>query len=491
MLVMEPDEDGRSRAIDHLEKTVPLARDIFGLGHVTRETIELMVDILRGFRESMSELGGEGSPIQAVATNILSEARNADAVLNRLRVACSIEIETLDDGEMTRLIYLKTRRRLQDTPAMKTATSLVLHVGPGNTRALLFRDGHIVRYDSYRLGTHRTWEAIDSAALRGEGLVELISQHAASQIEQIYYDFRSDEVAEIVVIGQEMQLLSPMLKKVGSDATLVKLKTVQKHIARMSVATESERVKEYQLDFQTAESALPALIINNAVAEIFGLSAMNVPESDYDRGLLMDLSDKKMLTEAFRDEVIRSAEFLASSYHASHEHGRHVAHLSQRILEQTRELHGLDSRDELLLEVACLLHECGNYIAGRFHERHSMYIIENSEIFGLSNEDRTLVALVTRYHRGGPPRPGHREYGELTTHDRIRVSKLAAILRVADALERAHSQRVRDVKVELQSRKAVLHLSRLADASTERLALQSKGQLFEEIFGLTPIIPES
>lgn len=491
MIVMEQADGEEPRVLDFLEKTVPLARDIFGAGAVSRATIELMVGIIRGFRHSLQELGGADMPVQAVATNILSEATNADAVLNRLRVACSLEIETLDDGEMTRLIYLKTRRRLQDTPSMKTATTLVLHVGPGNTRVLLFNDGHIVRYDSYRLGTHRTWEAIDSAGLSGEGLVQIISQHVASQVEQIYYDFRSDKVEEVVVIGQEMQLLSPHLKKEGEGGTKVKLKKIRKLTRRMSEISEAQRVRDYQLDFQTADGALPALIINQAIADIFGIDFLHVPESDYDRGLLLDLSCKSMLTEAFRDEVVRSAEYLASDYQASLDHGRHVARLCSDIVEQTRTLHSFNRRDELLLEVASLLHECGNYISGRQHEEHSMYIIENSEIFGLSNNDRMIVALVARYHRGRPPKLTDREYGELSTADRIRVSMLASILRVADALERAHCQRVKSLHIELQPRKAIFHLLGVSDGSTERLAMQSKGQLFEEIFGLTPVIQEA
>jgi len=120
---------------------------------VRRSTSERCVKIINGYRETLHELGAtEETPIRAVATNVLAEASNQDSFINRIQIGCGLEIETLDEGEMTRLIYLKTRRRLRDTPSMNKRTTLVVHVGPGNTRALLFKNGRISDYSNYRLG---------------------------------------------------------------------------------------------------------------------------------------------------------------------------------------------------------------------------------------------------------------------------------------------------------------------------------------------------
>ena len=149
LLVVEKHLDGEDAPGDFLEQSMPLAHDIYQRGSIRRSTIERCVKILNGYRETLRELGAtEDTPVRAVVTNVISEADNQDAFLNRIQIGCGLRVEPLDEGEMTRLIYLKTRRRLRDTPSMKKRTTLVIHVGPGNTRALLFKNGRISDYSN-------------------------------------------------------------------------------------------------------------------------------------------------------------------------------------------------------------------------------------------------------------------------------------------------------------------------------------------------------
>ena len=101
------------------------------------------------------------------------------------------------------------------------------------------------------------------------------------------------------------------------------------------------------------------------------------------------------------------------------------------------------------------------------------------------------ISLVAKYHRRSGPRLRHDDYRNLSADDRIRVSKLAALLRVADALERAHTQRIRDFSVEIFRHKIQLNLEGVSDVTVERLAMQSKGDLFHDVFGLEVVIAEA
>jgi exopolyphosphatase/guanosine-5'-triphosphate,3'-diphosphate pyrophosphatase len=148
----------------------------------------------------------------------------------------------------------------------------------------------------------------------------------------------------------------------------------------------------------------------------------------------------------------------------------------------------MGDHEALLLQCAAILHEVGSFISPRSHHKHSQYIILNSEIFGLDRLDITIVALVARYHRHSTPRPDHPHYADLSADDRVRVCKLAALLRVADALERTHHQRVQQIGVHIQGDKLVLKLNGISDAAVEKLAMQSKADLFTQTFGLTVVL---
>jgi exopolyphosphatase/guanosine-5'-triphosphate,3'-diphosphate pyrophosphatase len=254
--------------------------------------------------------------------------------------------------------------------------------------------------------------------------------------------------------------------------------------------SDVELVKHFHLDYQAAEALLPALEINLAIAETLKLASVHIPASEYEHGLLHDLLVSRDLTGAFAVEVLRSARILAERYQSHPGHGQHVGNLCTRLFDELADLHQLSPHDALLLQVAAILHEVGTFVSPRAHHKHSEYIILNSEIFGLDRLDVTLVALIARYHRHSGPRLEHPSYAALSTDDRIRVSKLAAMLRVADALERTHAQRVSQLKIRRESGKLRLFLPGLADATVERLAMATKADLFEQVFGLGVVIDD-
>ena len=488
MMVAERAANGCITPIDFLEKPAPIASDIFRDGSVSASTTERVVSIIKGYQKSLAELGLDPHVVtRAVATNILIEATNHETVMNRIRIACGLKIGTIDDGEMTRLIYLKTRRRLLNLPAMRKHNTLVLHVGPGNTRALLFQDGRISRYTSYRMGTHRTREAVDGTHAEGSAMLRVIREHAYGNLAQIRFDYSDLQVDGIVMIGYEVQSVAASLTGGGQVCAV---KAMRQFTADAANLTDVELVKRFQLDYQTAEALIPALELNLAVAETLKLEEVHIPTSEYEQGLLHDLLVSQELTGSFAEEVIRSARILAERYQTDPGHGEHVGNLCKRFFEELQSIHQLTTHDELLLQVAAILHEVGTYVSPRAHHKHSEYIILNSEIFGLDRLDVTIVALVARYHRHSGPQLTHPSYAALSTDDRIRVCKLAALLRVADALERTHAQRVANLEIRVEGRSLRIRLPGLADAAVERLAMASKADLFEEVFGLPVIIDE-
>lgn len=488
MMVAERAADGTLTPIDFLEQPAPVARDIFRQGTVSLSTTERVVSIIKGYQKALAELGLDPHAItRAAATNIFSEARNHETVMNRIRVACGLRVGTIDDGEMTRLIYLKTRRRLQHLPAMRKDTTLVVHVGPGNTRALLFQNGNITRYTSYRMGTHRTREAVEASHAEGSALLRVIREHAFGNLAQIRFDYTDVKIDGMVMIGYEVQSVAEQLTKSGDSCSLKTLRQITADVANLS---DVELVKRFHLDYQTAEALLPALEINLAVAETFKLDEVHVPDSEYEQGLLHDLLVSRELTGGFAEEVLRSARILADRYQSDPGHGEHVGNLCARFFKDLADLHQLTEHDALLLQVAAILHEVGTYVSPRAHHKHSEYLILNSEVFGLDRMDVTIVALVARYHRHSGPVLDHPSYAALSVDDRIRVTKLAALLRVADALERTHAQRVSQIEIRREGGKLRLRLPGLADAAVERLAMASKADLFEQVFGLSVVIDE-
>jgi exopolyphosphatase/guanosine-5'-triphosphate,3'-diphosphate pyrophosphatase len=113
-----------------------------------------------------------------------------------------------------------------------------------------------------------------------------------------------------------------------------------------------------------------------------------------------------------------------------------------------------------------------------------MYLIQNSELFGLSRKDVLLAALVARYYRRASPQPSHEGYAILGRDERVAVAKMAALLRVAVALDDSRSQRIKDFECTCESSRLIITVPQVKDLSLEQLALRQNGSLFEETFGM-------
>jgi exopolyphosphatase/guanosine-5'-triphosphate,3'-diphosphate pyrophosphatase len=117
-----------------------------------------------------------------------------------------------------------------------------------------------------------------------------------------------------------------------------------------------------------------------------------------------------------------------------------------------------------------------------------MYLIQQSDLFGLTRTDMLLVALVARYHRGASPKPSHLGYVKLDRDQRIAVTKLAALLRVATALDSSRSGRISEFNCQKSSGKLVITIPGAEDLSVEQLALNRNGLLFQQIFGRSVLL---
>jgi exopolyphosphatase/guanosine-5'-triphosphate,3'-diphosphate pyrophosphatase len=143
----------------------------------------------------------------------------------------------------------------------------------------------------------------------------------------------------------------------------------------------------------------------------------------------------------------------------------------------------MDSRDRMLMEVAAILHDIGMFVRSSSHHKHGQYIVANSEIFGLHGDELAIVANIIGYHRGEMPQTTDLEYIALQREERMRVLKMTSILRVADALDRGHSQQIKKIIVEKKADTVIISAEGAYDLSMEKLGLEEKGNMFQDVFG--------
>ena len=151
-----------------------------------------------------------------------------------------------------------------------------------------------------------------------------------------------------------------------------------------------------------------------------------------------------------------------------------MTRLALRLFDQLEEVHGLRNTDRRVLLAAALLHDIGQFVSYQKHHRHSWYLIRNAELPTFSREEIELIALVARYHRRARPSRGHEGWDELDADDQARVARLAAILRIADALDREHLALVVSLEVEVDGDTLELHVQGTGELVLEKWSLAKK-----------------
>ena len=189
------------------------------------------------------------------------------------------------------------------------------------------------------------------------------------------------------------------------------------------------------------------------------------------------------LSEPTTEELRLSGGLLVEDW----PHARQVTRLSLQLFDATQDLHHLDERARLLLERGAFLHNAGMMIESRRHHKHSFRLIKGTTLPGFTDEERHEVACIARYHRRALPSTSHEEFATLSRTTRKRVSALAALLRVADALDYSHDGRVLGLATEpeLCTKSAWvigIWLRPLADFDVELEQADEKADLFEKVF---------
>lgn len=191
-------------------------------------------------------------------------------------------------------------------------------------------------------------------------------------------------------------------------------------------------------------------------------------------------------TSGFHDPsyrpTVEAALHIGRRYQFDEAHAVAVSSLALQLFDATHALHTLGHDVRLLLEVASLLHDIGGFVAVTGHHKHTLYILQRTPITGLSDAQRAIVANVARYHRGAMPGRRHKAFRALPAVDRGIVLQLAALLRVADALDRGHAMKVQECHLEFRNSAVRMSLRGDGDLSPEEAACSRKSKMFEEVF---------
>ena len=495
MQVLEVREEGAPHAIlDTRREPVRLGQDVFLTGAIPEASVAKAVEALRSFRTACDRWQVRG--VRAVATSALREAANRDAIVRRIERETGIRVEIISGTEEAYLLVRAVEARVD----LAQGRSMLVDVGGGSVEVTLVESGQIVVSESYRLGAVRLLEALRRDVRGGKdvGFLALLDQYVGSLDRRIADRLGSGKIDRFVATGGNIETLGDLAARetplpAAGGVEAIPRKTLSEWIQRLARLSYAERVEELGLAPDRADVVLPAAVVYYRLAEVARAEKLLIPRVGLRDGLVREVVAGHLETAQAADRrgtVMAGAAELARKYHADLAHAEKVRELALSLFDQTSSLHGLGAEERVLLEAAAMLHDIGGFVSAASHHKHAHYLIRSSDLVGLSEPEREIVALAARYHRRSHPKRTHLEFQQRTREERDRVKKIAAILRLADALDREHQTKVASVEAKIGQRYLDLVLTAAnaadGDLALEHWAVHRKGSLFVEAFGLQP-----
>jgi len=487
MIVAETRERGY-RVVDREKEMVQLGLASLDGQPLTDGAIERGVATIGRMAEIAAKWNVD--EIVAVATSAVREAPNRRDFLRSVKEATGVKVRVISGEEEADYIFRAVRSAVE----VGLQTALCIDIGGGSVELIVGTADETYFTRSEPLGALRLaqrYNLIERPTARAVGQCR---RHVEDRIGKLRRRIRHLGVDLCVGTSGTIQTLATMASPGETAAPGHGLRRLDRAavaalIPILASMPASERAARFGIDGPRATSVLAGAIVLNAMMELFDIEELLACPLAMREGMLESrvaaLEESEETGGSLRQNSVLS---LAQRTDCDLKHGMHVAKLASRIFDQTKALHALEQQMTGLLEAAAVLHEAGLHVSDRAHHKHSYYLIRHADLRGFTDEEILIVANVARYYRKAPPEVSHSNFSELTPTQQQDVEKLAAILRIAEGLDRGHRASVRDVAVHVRRDQAHFLIRTRSDASVEIASARKRAKYFAQLFEVEVIV---
>ncbi len=483
MKIFELSKAKGMREIDHVSHRLELGKEAYAAGKISVEKIESLCQLLLSFKEIMA--GYKVDDYRACATSAVRETKNRVILLDYIEKKTGLKIEVLSNSEQRFLDYKSIASSENEFNKIIQKATAIIDVGGGSIQLSLFDKDSLVSTQNMLIGNLRIRERLAPFERNLAHVEQVIGEMVSSDLESFKKMYLKDKKIEnLIVVGDNFR---DVMKVSSMDKE--SFNKLYRTITEYSV---DEAAEILDAPAESIYMLIPSLVVHKWIVDECGVETVWIPGFELSDGMAYEYAQQNKIIKTghvFEDDIIAAARNMAKRYMCSKSHIKTLEELSLAIFDRMKKAHGLTARERLLLQIAAILHGCGKYVSLANVAECSYSIIMATEIIGLSHMEREIIANVVRYNT--------QEFSyfenldssiRVTKAEYLIVAKLSAILRVANALDRSHKQKFKDVKIALKDDQLVITVETPEDISLEMGLFPEKADFFQEVFSVRPVI---
>ncbi len=482
LVIVEMLGDGHFMVIDQIKESVRLGQDMERDGFLKPQRISETMKTLKMFRKLCDAYGIER--IIAVATAAVRRAKNQRSFLDEVANNCGIKLKVLSAEEEAMYVY----RGIINT--MDIPKGLIVEVSGGSTKIIYYNRRNLLNFATLPFGAITLTELFANDGLTSKEQAEKVEKFFDQQLQAIDWLKELDPETQLILVGGSFRSLGRISKLMHkSPHTIVH----NYHIASDEFDSIYNKLASMELDKKKrikGVSSARADILPSALAAVkpffarCGFSEVVISGCGLREGVMFNYAMPTTFEKPISDVLAYSLKTLVKYYHCNENHVDQVLNLCVQLFKQLRVLHKFPRQYLRILKVAAMLHDSGTSIKYYDYQKHSAYIILNSALYGISQREVVLAALVTSVYKTDDFSMSELvKYKEFITEEDVEViRKLAIILRIAESLDRSMAGSVEGISCDILGDSVIMKTELKGDASLEIKEAMTASQDFRRIF---------
>lgn len=478
------------KVVEQSYRQVMLGEETFKTGRVSFAAVNEICELLKGYRRLLAEYGVRD--YRLVATTAIREARNQPYIIDQIKVKTGLAVEVVDMPQEIFYKYVSLVKTVNDRGLLNAREGLLfVDISSGGLGFTLYKEGNLRYQQNIHIGALRIKESFEKNQRDSAHFHQALSEYISSTIEPVEKEMSQHNIKRLVLSGPETKLLLKMLGKQQGRFTHVGLSefdTLYKQVRSLNLP---QIITAFNLTEHKAEIVLPTIVLYKQILSLTNPEEIVVLSDQFIDGIVIKHIAEKTTDEhndLIESQMISLCWEISKRYYYDPGHAAAVEKWSMLLFDKLARVHGLGERHRLLLKVAAILHDIGKHVNLRRHYFYSYRLIISSDILGFSEAEKHIMANIAFYHSKGLPSDADANFASLTPNQKVTVSKLSAIIRLADAIDRSHRQKVSQAEAVLRGDELVITVTSQEDMSLEGWTFADKAGFFEDVFGIKAVL---
>ena len=455
------------RTVDEIRYEYELGKEAYFTRKITFAQIEEICNVLMEFQQRMREYAI--TEFRCYATSAIRNAKNQVSVLNQIKIRTGVDVIMLSNSELRFLMYKGIQVLDIDFNKIIEKNTAILDIGTVKVRGFL--------------------ESVENNVLDYISVLEEYIQYEFDMFKSGY--LKDKDIKNVIAIGDEIKNINRLIPELHLTDTM-SYEQILYIYKKIKKASYQDIALKYGLSIEDARMVLPSVLIYKTFLERSKADTVYICATNLCDGSVVDYAQetkKIKLSHDFYQDIVASAKYIGKRYRYSKVHAQYITDLALEIFDKTKKFHGLTQRDRLILEISAILHDIGKYVNLNDPGKNGYQLIISTEIMGLSHREREEVANIVLYNTQELP-----DTDELDTafwrEEYLRIAKLSSILRLANALDRGHKQKLEKCSMARKGKELIISLETNQDITLEITRFSKKAETFSEFTGITPVLKQ-